>query len=108
MIVYVYGEPALLFHLNQSGVTAAPVSHLNLRDFGDRPPAIPTFVVFGPHAKRTTGFWEELMQRSLNFRPVTKIDYSPSDVTLRDIFNPRWLRGHPEARQQTLEVHRVE
>lgn len=108
MIVYVYGEPALLFHLNQSGVTAAPVSHLNLRDFGDRPPAIPTFVVFGPHAKRTTGFWEELMQRSLNFRPVTKIDYSPSDVTLRDIFNPLWLREHPEARQQTLEVHRVE
>ena len=48
------------------------------------------------------------MQRSLKFRPVTKIDYSPSDVTLRDIFNPLWLRGHPEARQQTLEVHRVE
>jgi len=108
MVIYVYGEPALLFHLNQTGVIVAPVSHLNLRDPGDRAPAVPTFVVFGPNAKRTEGFWEELMQRSQHFRPVTKINYSPGEVMLRDMFDPGWLKEHPEAASQTLEVHRVE
>lgn len=108
MIIYAYGEPALLFHLNQTGVTAAPVSHLNLRDPGDQAPTVPTFVVFGPNAKRTEGFWEELMQRSHHFRPVTTISYSPGKVTLLDMFDPGWLRDHPEADFQTLEVHRVE
>ena len=108
MIIYAYGEPALLFHLNQTGVIVAPVSHLNLRDPGDRAPAVPTFVVFGPNAKRTEGFWEELMQHSHHFRPVTTINYSPGEVTLRDMFDPGWLKEHPEAAFQTLEVHRVE
>ena len=108
MIIYVYGEPALLFHLNQTGVIVAPVSHLNLRDSDDRSPAVPTFIVFGPNAKRTPGFWEELMRRSQHFRQVTKINYSPGEVTLRDLFDPGWLKAHPEAAFQTLEVHRIE
>ncbi|MCA9009045.1 MAG: glycosyltransferase family 39 protein, partial [Planctomycetaceae bacterium] len=62
MIIYVYGEPALLYHLSGSGVTAAPVSHLNLQTAGTSP-AVPTFVVFGPNAKRTAGFWDELLDR---------------------------------------------
>ncbi|MEJ7591843.1 MAG: hypothetical protein WKF77_09860 [Planctomycetaceae bacterium] len=108
MIVYVYGEPALMFHLNQTGVIVSPVSHLNLRDPGNLPPTIPTFVVFGPNAKRTPGFWEQLMQRADHFRPVATMEYAPSQVTLLDMFDPRWLREHPEAMMQTLEVHRVE
>ncbi len=108
MIVYVYGEPALMFHLNQTGVIVSPVSHLNLRDPGNLPPAIPTFLVFGPNAKRTPEFWEQLMQRVEHFRPVATMEYAPSHVTLLDMFDPRWLRDHPEAIMQTLEVHRVE
>jgi dolichyl-phosphate-mannose-protein mannosyltransferase len=108
LIVYVYGEPALLYHLNQTGIIAAPVSHLNLRDPGGKPPQVPTFVVFGPNAKRTHGFWEELMVRSSDLRPVTAVTYAPSLVTLLDMFDPKWLRDHPEAMLQTFEVHRVE
>lgn len=108
MIVYVYGEPGLLFHLSQTGVMVSPVSHLNLRDPGDASPAIPTFLVFGPNAKRTPGFWEELMQRSEHLRSVSTVNYVPSQVTLRDLFDAKWLNEHPEAVEQTLEVHRVE
>ncbi len=39
LIVYVYGDPALLLHLNQAGLTAVPVSHLNLRGPNGDPPA---------------------------------------------------------------------
>ena len=108
MVVYVFGEPASLFHLSRTGIAVSPVAHLNLRGPGDTPPAVPTFVVFGPNAKRTLGFWEELMRRSDNPRPVATILYAPSDVTLLDMFDPKWLLEHPEARLQSLEVHRVE
>ena len=108
MVVYVFGEPASLFHLSRTGIAVSPVAHLNLRGPGDTPPAVPTFVVFGPNAKRTLGFWEELMRRSDNLRPVATILYAPSDVTLLDMFDPKWLLEHPEARLQSLEVHRVE
>ena len=108
MIVYVYGEPALMFHLNRTGVIVSPVSHLSLRDPGGTPPAIPTFLVFGPNAKRTTGFWDQLMHHAEHFRPVATMEFAPSQVTLLDMFDPRWLRDHPEAKKQTLEVHRVE
>ncbi|MDA1231787.1 MAG: glycosyltransferase family 39 protein, partial [Planctomycetota bacterium] len=108
MVVYAYGEPSLLFHLNQTGIIVAPVNHLNLRGPGHTSPAVPTFLVFGPNAKRTPGFWEELMQHSEHLRRVTTIEYKPSEVTLLDMFDPTWLREHPEAWSQTLEVHRVE
>lgn len=106
MIIYVYGEPALLYHLSGSGVTAAPVSHLNLQTAGTSP-AVPTFVVFGPNAKRTAGFWDELLERAYAFRSITTIQYTPGLVTLLDMFDPKWLKDHPEATSQTFEVHRV-
>ena len=108
LIVYAYGEPALSLHLNHAGLLVLPVSHLNLRDHGDIAPRVPTFIVFGPNAKRTSGFWEELMLRSDHFRQVARIEYAPGIVTLYDLFSPKWISEHPEAELQTLEVYRVE
>ena len=108
MVIYAYGEPALLLHLNQAGVMVAPVSHLNLRGPHGTRPAVPTFLVIGPNAKRTDGFWEDLMLHSSHLRLVARINYFPSAVSLLDMFDPTWLREHPEAATQTLEVHRVE
>jgi len=108
MVIYVFGEPALLFQLHQAGVMVAPVSHLNLRGPDGTPPTVPTFLVFGPNAKRTDGFWEDLMSHSDHLRPVDRIYYFPSAVSLLDMFDPTWLREHPEASMQSLEVHRVQ
>jgi len=108
MIVYVYGEPALAMHLHNAGVIVVPVSHLNLRDPAETIPVVPTFVVFGPNAKRTPGFWEELMVQSDYLRSLRKIEYRPGLVTLLDLFTPKWLDEHPEAELQALEVYRVE
>ncbi len=108
MVIYAYGEPALLLHLNQAGVMVAPVSHLNLRGPDGAPPTVPTFLVIGPNAKRTEGFWEDLMLHSGHLRPVVRINYTPSAISLLDMFDPTWLREHPEATVQSLEVHRVE
>ncbi|MFN9718192.1 MAG: ArnT family glycosyltransferase [Planctomycetota bacterium] len=107
MIVYVFGEPALLMHLNAAGITAAPISHLNLQDPGDKTPAIPTFVVIGPHAKRTKGFWDERFARASILAEVAEVPYFPGTATLLDLFSLKWRRLHPESSQQIFEVYRV-
>jgi hypothetical protein len=111
-VIYVYGEPALLFHLNRTGLTALPVSHLNLRgtasDNGSASPSgVPVYVIFGPHAKRSDGFWEELFQQSVWMDLIAEVRWQPGFVSMQDLFNPGWLALHPEAHEQVLELHRV-
>jgi hypothetical protein len=107
LVVYAFGEPSLLLHLSNAGLTASPVSHLNLQDPSGASPAIPTFVVIGPNAKRTPEFWESWMQNANRFKFIADVTYAPGEVSLLDLFNPKWLSLHPESRAQTFEVHRV-
>ena len=108
LVVYVFGEPALLLHLHNAGIMAIPVNHLNLGGPGGAAPAVPTFVIIGPNAKRTAGFWEQWMERTNHFASVGEVSYRPSEVTLLDLFSAKWLREHDEAAVQTFEVHRVQ
>ena len=107
LIVYVFGEPALCFHLANAGISAVPVGHLNLQNPDETTPDFPTFVVIGPNAKRTEGFWEMWLRRDGAFEPVAEVFYRPSDVTLLDLFSPKWLSQHEEAATQKFELHRV-
>ncbi len=107
LVIYAFGEPALLLHLNQAGIAAVPVSHLTLRGPDETPPTVPTFIVIGPHAKRTPGFWEQWMARTQHFEFVADVPYLPGQVTLLDLFTPEWLELHPESQVQKLELHRV-
>ena len=107
MVVYVFGEPALCFQLAAAGMTPIPVSHLSLRDPDGSEPDVPTFLVIGPHAKRTPGFWEMWLQQANSFQEISEVQYSPSEVSLLDLFTLKWRRQHDEVSQQTLELHRV-
>ena len=104
--VYVFGEPALLFHLHEAGITAIPVNHLKLqpREGSDE---VIAFVIIGPHAKRTDGFWHEWVSREASFDWVGEVTYQPSRASLLDLFSPDWLRTHPESQSQLFELHRV-
>lgn len=108
LVVYVFGEPALLLHLHNAGVMAIPVNHLNLGGPDGGAPTVPAFVIIGPNAKRTMGFWEQWMERVNHFGSVGEVRYRPGEVTLLDLFSARWLREHDEAAVQTFEVHRVQ
>lgn len=107
LVVYGYGEPALLLHLAEAGMTVGPVSHLNLAEPDGSPPAVPTFLVIGPNAKRTPGFWEEWFRQDRHFELVTEVRYAPSDVSLLDLYTPKWLSQHPEVSTQVFELYRV-
>jgi hypothetical protein len=104
VVLCVYGEPALVWHLQDEGIAAAPVSHLNVTERGD---GTPVFLVFGPNAKRTPGFWEQWMVEESRFEWIGDVLYRPGSVTLMDLCSPQYLATHEEARQQRLEVYRV-
>ncbi len=107
LVIYAYGEPALLFHLNELGVLARPVSHLNLGAPEDSRKSTPTYLVVGPYAKRTPGFWDEWLERQYQFRHLADVTFNPGELVLLDLFSPEWLRNHPEANQQLLELYRI-
>ena len=107
MVVYVYGEPALCYQLAAAGVIPVPVSHLKLGDPDGSEPDVPTFLVIGPHAKRTPGFWESWLQQANSFEEVADVQYFPSEASLLDLFTLKWRRQHDEVAQQTFELHRV-
>jgi hypothetical protein len=100
----VYGEPALLWHLHCAGLSAVPVSHVNPEARGD---GTPVFLIFGPNAKRTPGFWEAWRLTESNFDWLGDVVYRPGVVTLMDLFSPDYLSKHSEAQWQRLEVYQV-
>lgn len=101
-VIYAYGEPAFLFHLARLGMTVAPVAHLNLTS-----ESVPGFLILGPHAKRTPGFWEQFLEHESHFQSVGEVSWSPGEISLLDLFSPQWLRDHPESSVQVIEVFRI-
>ena len=107
MVVYAFGEPSLLYHLNDIGLIVSPVAHLDLKPSVSKGEEIPTFLVIGPYAKRTEGFWDQWLADQHKFRQVSEVPFYPSEIVLLNLFDAPWLRDHPEAAEQTFEVYRV-
>lgn len=102
-VVYVYGEPALLYYLNRDGILARPVATL------DVPPheGVPTYLIFGPNAKHNVGFWDALAAQETGLRWLVDVPYRPGEISLLDLFSTRWLRLHEDATVQNFEVYRI-
>lgn len=103
-VLYLYGEPALAWHLQSLGLTAVPVAHLAVDGAGDE---TPVFLIFGPNARRTPDFWEQWQSEEARFEWVDDVYYQPGPVTLMDLFSAKYLSTHPEALRQRFEVYRV-
>ncbi|MGV2337506.1 MAG UNVERIFIED_CONTAM: glycosyltransferase family 39 protein [Planctomycetaceae bacterium] len=103
-VLYVYGEPALAFHLQSLGLTAVPVAHIAVDAAAD---GAAVFLIFGPNARRTPGFWEQWQTEEARFEWVDDVYYRPGPVTLTDLFSAKYLSTHSEALQQRFEVYCV-
>ena len=84
-VVYVYGEPALLFQLRLFGLPVVqPVEHLNFARPGELKATVPTYVITGPHADRTANFMEQFHTAAPRLRLVETIHWQRSRVGLMD------------------------
>ena len=107
-VVYAFGEPSVLYHLDQEGISCGPVQDLLFSAATYHGNALPTFMVFGPNALRTPGFMYDWVNIEQRFEHVGDVSYEASDIVLYNLFSPQWLLGHHgEERTQRLEVYRL-
>jgi dolichyl-phosphate-mannose-protein mannosyltransferase len=107
-IVYAFGEPAVLYHVSQTGIPGAPVQDLLFKAATFQGKRLPTFLVFGPNALRTPRFMHDWIDVEQRFEHVGDAWYTPSAIVLYNLFTPRWILQHfGEEREQRLEVYRL-
>jgi hypothetical protein len=101
-IVFVYGEPALFFHLNALGTHAyLPAGDLDFVEM--KKSEVPMYLVAGPHADRTPAFVEQFSRVKKQLQPIGQYDYAPSDLVLLNQYAPHELkRDHPITQNVTL------
>ena len=107
VIVYGFGEPAVLLHLNSAGIVGGPVQDLRIGKFQDGEKSLPTYVILGPNALRTPGMFDSWAMNQDRFEHVCDIHFLVSEVVAYNLFTPLWVAQHPEARIQKLELYRV-
>lgn len=103
MVIYGYGEPALLMHLSETGAMALPVGYVNLPSSAD---SSATFLVLGPNAWRTPGFSEEWSLQEQSYDWIGDFDYRPGEITLMDLYSADFLARHNDVQTQRFEVYR--
>ncbi|WP_296453038.1 glycosyltransferase family 39 protein [Rubinisphaera sp.] len=63
VIFYVYGEPAIFYHISAQNRLVGPIGHLDFALPAARNSKVPTFLITGPHAEQSNLFhkqWEKL------------------------------------------------
>jgi len=103
-VLCVYGEPALATHLHALGMATVPTGQPTADERSD---GTAVFLIFGPNAKRTPGFWEQWQAEEPRFEWVGDVLYQPGQITLMDLFSAEYLSEHAEALQQRFEIYRV-
>jgi 4-amino-4-deoxy-L-arabinose transferase-like glycosyltransferase len=106
-VVFVYAEPALLFHLNAAQFGAAnqvAVAPAGTLDFGEVPLGAAVYLAAGFHAFQSAEFTNALNKNAGQFVLREEYPYLASDLVLSDHFPPAaW--GHK--RQQAVNLYRV-
>ncbi|MFM7059216.1 MAG: ArnT family glycosyltransferase [Planctomycetota bacterium] len=103
-VLCVYGEPALAGHLHSLEMAAVPIAQPAVEARGD---GTAVFLIFGPNAKRTPGFWEQWQAEETRFEWVGDVIYQPGRITLMDLYSAEYLSEHAEVLQQRFEIYRV-
>lgn len=104
MVVYGYGEPALLMNLYQAGLTPLPVSHFQLTP--SKSGAV-EFLVIGPNAWRTPGFAQEWSLVEHRFEWLGDFEYVPGEISLMDLYSANYLSDQVEPPGQRFELYRI-
>ncbi|MBL8815601.1 MAG: glycosyltransferase family 39 protein [Planctomyces sp.] len=107
IVVYAFGEPAFLYHLNRGGEIGVPVADLSVQPVYHKTDEVPTYLVFGPYAKTSDRFWDSFLRETQRFEHLGDVEFRPGTAVQFDLFTPRYLVDHPELLVQKLEVYRI-
>lgn len=105
-VIYVYGEPGLLFNIQGDRHAVRPVMDLSFARAGSNHTRGPTFILAGPHAWKSSRFGEQF--RELPGDALIEVADFPcqvSDFVLLDDHAPRQLSRH---REDVVKLYRVQ
>jgi len=103
LVIYTYGDPALLFQLRLAGVRwVRPLKSLAVASPDAPTPRLASFVVLGPQSRRTTGFTEQFAVAKNRLELIGSYSYYPSDLVVLDGADFRATRT-----EEVLEIYRV-
>jgi len=90
IVLCVYGEPALFYHLQARGFPqAVPVARIPDVSPSDAGPSGTALLVAGPHAERTLDFRQHWEVAQADYEPLLVSSYRPSPLVLLDNYDPR-------------------
>ena len=105
-VIYVYGEPGLLFNIQGDRHAVKPVMDLSFARAGSNHTRGPTFVLAGPHAWKSSQFGDEYRALPNDAMiEVAEFPYRVSDFVLLDDHAPRQLSKH---REDVVKLYRVQ
>ena len=105
-VVYILGEPALLFQLASRGEqNAIPVQEFPAASASRESEPLPTFLVTGPHFEQDITSEKRLALTGKHWEFVSEHEYSPSWLVWLDLHDPRQAAGGP-ASQHRFKLYR--
>lgn len=93
-VVYVYGEPAVFFHMAQPDLAVQPVGDLGFAKPDARPSGLPTYLVYSHHAEVSPTFALEFARVKERLTLLTVAPFRPSEFVLLDDVPPGKARQH--------------
>lgn len=103
IVIYTYGEPALLFQLRLAGLRwVRPIKDLAIAGPSGSVPALPSFVVVGPQSYRSPGFAEQFASTRHRLDLIGTYSCQPSDLVRLD--RTDWKDEHTD---ELIELYRV-
>ncbi len=107
-VVYVMGEPAVLFQLRAAGEPIViPTQNVATASATLDGRELPTFLVTGPHAQRDETFSKEWAAAKDHWKQIQSYDYSPSPIVWLDLHDPR-IPDQPVAGADAIQLYRFQ
>jgi len=96
VLVYVYGEPALFFHLRRQGLPlVGPCQNPLAAVSGTHETGLPAILITGPHAHGSPKFRGQWLESQDRFKLLAHYPYRPSDLVLLNQHSPHDLPDDP-------------
>lgn len=107
-VVYVVGEPALVYQLRSQGVAlVVPLDSVSTATRRPPDPGWLTFLVVGPHAQRSSTFAAELAEAGARMTLLESQRYRASDLVLLDHHAPDRLRARATWPEEEVQLYLI-
>jgi hypothetical protein len=107
-VLYVHGEPALLFQLRSAGEPlAVPLQNIPAEPATENGRPLPTYLLLGPHSSGDSSFQRDWLASRESWELIDIYPVTLSPIVSLDLFDPRQPLSAEQQKQLRVELHRM-